>query len=163
MKKEAKLSHVDEQGRASMVDVSAKPAGLRSARATGSVSMRPATLERIRAGGMDKGDVLATARLAGIMAAKRTAEAIPLCHPLALTAVEVRLEPAADGRPALEVSASVRCTGPTGVEMEALHAVAVACLTVYDMAKAIDRDMEIGAIRLEHKSGGRSGAWNREP
>ena len=163
MSKETPLSHVDAQGRARMVDVSAKPAGRRSARATGRVSMRAATLERIRAGDMEKGDVLTTARLAGIMAAKRTAEAIPLCHPLALTAVEVRLTPVAGERPGVEVSASVRCTGPTGVEMEALHAVAVACLTVYDMAKAIDRDMEIGAIRLEHKSGGRSGEWNRKP
>ena len=157
-----RLSHIDARGRAKMVDVSAKGEGLRLARASGRVFMRPDTLERICSGGMEKGDVLATARLAGIMAAKRTAEAIPLCHPLALTAIDVQLAPITEEeKSGIEVIAAVRCKGPTGVEMEALHAVAVACLTVYDMAKAMDRGMEIGAIRLEHKSGGKSGEWNR--
>ena len=152
-----RLSHIDETGAARMVDVSHKDSSLRIAVAQGRINMRSETLEQIQQGGIAKGDVLATARLAGILAAKRTSEAIPLCHPLSLTSVEVQLEPIND---AIEVTATVRSRGPTGVEMEALHAVAIACLTIYDMAKAIDRGMEIGDIRLLKKSGGKSGDWN---
>ena len=143
-----------------MVDVSPKAVTAREARARGDVTMRPATLAAITAGALPKGDVLAVARLAGIMAAKRTADLIPLCHPLPLTAVEVTLEPdAAHAR--VRVESRVRVTARTGVEMEALTAVAVAGLTLYDMCKAIDRDMTIGAIRLVEKRGGRSGVYRR--
>jgi cyclic pyranopterin phosphate synthase len=152
------LTHFDAEGRARMVDVSDKEITSRVAIARGSVEMEAATLERIRLGAIKKGDVLAVARLAGIMAAKRTHELIPLCHPLALTAVEVDLR-AAPERNAIDIEATVKTTGRTGVEMEALTAVSVAALTVYDMCKAIDRAMRITDIRLAHKSGGKSGLF----
>ncbi len=143
-----------------MVDVSAKAVTAREAVARGEVAMRPATLAAIAAGALPKGDVLAVARLAGIMAAKRTADLVPLCHPLPLTGVEVTLEP---DLPAarVRIESRVRVAARTGVEMEALTAVAVAGLTLYDMCKAIDRDMAIGGIRLVEKRGGRSGAYRR--
>jgi cyclic pyranopterin phosphate synthase len=152
------LSHLDRTGRARMVDVSAKPDTLRRAVARGHVRLAPATLRLIRAGRLAKGDPLQAARLAGIMAAKRTSELIPLCHPLAISHCEVELLPKADG---YDIESSVTTTGPTGVEMEALTAVAVAALTVYDMVKAVDRGVIIGKIRLMEKSGGRSGRWAR--
>ncbi len=154
----SELTHFDRQGRVVMVDVSAKDETARIAVASGSVLMQPATLQRIMAGGIKKGDVLSVARLAGIMGAKRTADLIPLCHPLALTAVTVDLtcDPA---RHAVDITATCKVAGRTGVEMEALTAVAVAALTVYDMCKAIDRGMTITAIRLLKKSGGKSGTY----
>ena len=139
-----------------MVDISAKADTAREAVAKGSVYMKPETLTLIVSGGAAKGDVLTTAQLAGVMAAKRTHELIPLCHPLLLTDIEVTLDPAGD-RSAIDITATVRATGKTGVEMEALTAVAVAALTVYDMAKAVQRDMRIGDIRLVRKRGGKSG------
>ncbi len=152
------LTHLGARGEARMVDVSAKPATEREALAEGRVLMQPATLEMVRKGNAKKGDVLGAARIAGIMAAKRTHELIPLCHPLALSKVEVDVTP--DARlPGIEVRARVKVTGPTGVEMEALTAVAVACLTVYDMVKAVERGMRIEGIRLVEKSGGRSGHY----
>ena len=151
------FTHFDEQGRAAMVDVSAKPETARVARARGRVVMAPETLARIREGEVGKGDVLGVARLAGIMAAKRTGELIPLCHPLMLSKVAVDLAPAPPD--AVEIEAEVALTGRTGVEMEALTAVTVAALTVYDMCKALDRGMRIEAVRLVHKSGGRSGPY----
>ena len=156
------LSHVDAQGKARMVDVSAKPDTERVAVATGTISMQPSTLQAIRAGGtgMHKGDVIGTARLAGVMAAKRTAELIPLCHTLLLTDVQVDVEPD-EWLPGVRVRVTVRTTGKTGVEMEALTAASVTLLTVYDMAKAVDRGMIIGDISLAQKSGGRSGEWSR--
>ncbi len=152
------LTHFDAEGRARMVDVSDKDVTARIAIARGSVIMAAATLARIQAGQIKKGDVLAVARLAGIMAAKRTADLIPLCHPLALTSVTVDLT-ADPARSAVDVQAEVKTTGRTGVEMEALTAASVAALTVYDMCKAIDRAMRIDAIRLVHKSGGKSGTY----
>ena len=152
------LTHFDAEGRARMVDVSDKDVTARVARARGAVIMAPSTLERIRAGSVTKGDVLAVARLAGIMAAKRTHELIPLCHPLALSQVFVELEPDA-ALPGIAVRATVKVTGPTGVEMEALTAVSVACLTIYDMVKAAERGMRIEGIRLLEKSGGKSGPY----
>jgi len=157
----APLSHLDESGRARMVDVSSKAETRREAEAAGRVVLAPATLERIASGGVAKGDVLPVAELAGVMAAKRTGELIPLCHPLALTHVEVHVQPDPE-RSCLEIRAVARTTGPTGVEMEALTAVTVAALTVYDMCKAADRGMRIEAVRLLRKSGGRSGAWVAE-
>ncbi len=151
------LTHFDAQGSAVMVDVTDKPETGRTATARARVMMQPATLSVILAGDAAKGDVLGTARLAGIMAAKRTADLIPLCHPLPITSVVVDLS--ADGDRAVQVSATVRTTGRTGVEMEALTAVSVAALTVYDMCKAIDRGMQIDALRVVHKDGGRSGAY----
>ena len=156
-----KLSHYDGQGRARMVDVSAKAATTRVAIARGRVLMRPATLELIRSGNAKKGDVLGVARLAGIMAAKRTHELIPLCHPLALSSIDVDLAIEADS-PAIKVTARVKTTGQTGVEMEALTAVCVACLTIYDMVKAVDRGMVIEAVRLVEKRGGASGEWRAD-
>jgi cyclic pyranopterin phosphate synthase len=154
----AALSHIDGEGRVRMVDVTAKAETERSATARASVRMRPDTLALISDGALEKGDVLATARLAGIMAAKRTPDLIPLCHPLALTAV--RLEIVCDAaRSAVEIEASCRLRGRTGVEMEALTAAAVAALTVYDMCKAVDRGMTITDVRLVHKAGGRSGTF----
>lgn len=150
------LSHLDEHGHAHMVDVSPKEATLREATARGSVAMKAETLALILSQGLPKGDVLAVARVAGIMAAKRTPELIPLCHPIALSSVAVELTPDQEASQ-VEISATVRCVGVTGVEMEALTAVSVAALTVYDMCKAVDRGMRIGPIRLVHKSGGRSG------
>jgi cyclic pyranopterin phosphate synthase len=152
----SKLSHIDAQGRARMVDVSGKPATAREAVATGLVRMSPETRALALAGGGKKGDVVAAAELAGVMAAKRTADLIPLCHPLTLSKVEVNVESADDG---LAVTARVKTTGPTGVEMEALTAVAVACLTLYDMLKAAERGMAIEAVRLLEKRGGASGEW----
>ncbi len=154
------LSHFDERGRARMVDVSAKAQTERSATAKGSVLMAHATLERIVSGELAKGDVLAVARLAGIMAAKRTADLIPLCHPLPIEAITLDLN-CDPSRDAVEISATCKLTGRTGVEMEALTAVAVAALTVYDMCKAIDRGMRITDIRLTHKTGGKSGGFEQ--
>jgi indole-3-glycerol phosphate synthase len=156
------FTHLDAQGRARMVDVSAKDETDRIAVAGARVVMRPETLGRIRAGDVAKGDVLATARLAGIMAAKRTAELIPLCHPLALTSVAVDLVCAPE-KNAVEITATCRLRGRTGVEMEALTAASVAALTVYDMCKAADRGMVVTDLRLLRKSGGKSGDWEREP
>ncbi|RVU14447.1 cyclic pyranopterin monophosphate synthase MoaC [Methylobacterium oryzihabitans] len=158
----ASLTHLDAAGAANMVDVTDKPATDRTARAEGLVVMLPDTLRLIRQGDAKKGDVLGTARLAGIMAAKRTHELIPLCHPLLLTRVRVECEPD-DALPGIRVTAEVRVQGPTGVEMEALTAVSVACLTVYDMVKAADRAMRIEGVRLLAKSGGRSGSFEAEP
>ena len=154
------FTHLDAQGAARMVDVGGKEITKRRAVARGSVRMAAATLAKIEASTIAKGDVLATARLAGIMAAKRTSELIPLCHPLPVTSVSVDLAPDREAS-TLDIAATVSCTGRTGVEMEALTAVSVAALTVYDMCKAIDRGMAIGDIRLEEKSGGRSGDWSR--
>ncbi len=150
------LSHLDPLGRARMVDVSAKPDTQRVAVASGEVRMLPATLALIQAGAMKKGDVLTVAQLAGVMAAKRTADLIPLCHPLPLTQVEVQLELDA-GLPGVRITAVARTVGKTGVEMEALTAVSVAALTIYDMAKAVEKTMCIQNIRLLEKHGGRSG------
>jgi len=155
----AELSHIGPDGSARMVDVGDKPATERVALAVGSVRMRPETLALIGSGGMPKGDVLATARIAGIMAAKRTADLIPLCHPLALSSVRVELTPKADR---VEISARVKTTGQTGVEMEALTAVSVAALTLYDMCKAVDRGMVIGESHLALKTGGQSGDYVSE-
>jgi indole-3-glycerol phosphate synthase len=152
------LTHLDAEGRARMVDVSKKDETTRTARAAARVVMRQETLARIRAGEVAKGDVLAVARLAGIMAAKRTAELIPLCHPLALTSVEVDLRCLPE-RSAVEITATCRVRGRTGVEMEALTAASVAALTIYDMCKAIDRGMIVSDVRLLYKSGGKSGTW----
>jgi cyclic pyranopterin phosphate synthase len=157
------LSHVDARGRARMVDVGAKAVSERVATAGARVLMRPATLARIAAGGFPKGDVLAVARIAGIAAAKETSRLIPLCHPLLLTHVAVEFRPDA-ARGTLDVEATVRLAGRTGAEMEALTAVAVAALTVYDMCKAVDRAIEITAVRLLAKRGGKSGVFvRREP
>ena len=156
----SKLTHFDAAGRPHMVDVSAKPVTLREATARGRVRMDAATLDQL--GGAAKGDVIGVATLAGIMAAKRTGELIPLCHPLGLDAVEVSIAPDAD-LPGLTVSATTRTRGPTGVEMEAMTAVSIACLTIYDMLKAVDRGIVIEAVELVAKSGGKSGAWRREP
>lgn len=150
------LSHLDSTGAATMVDVSAKDATHRSATARGFVYMASETLERVRAGDAKKGDVLGVARLAGIMAAKRTGELIPLCHPLPLTHVEVRFAWLDEG---LAIEATARCVGPTGVEMEALTAASVAALTIYDMCKGIDRRLVVGDLHVLAKSGGRSGDW----
>jgi cyclic pyranopterin monophosphate synthase len=152
------LTHLGAKGEARMVDVSAKTVTEREAVAAGCVVMQPGTLEIVRSGDAKKGDVLGTARIAGIMAAKRTHELIPLCHPLAIAKIEVDLAPNAK-LPGIDVRARVKVAGKTGVEMEALTAVSVACLTIYDMVKAIDRGMRIENIRLIEKSGGRSGHY----
>jgi cyclic pyranopterin phosphate synthase len=157
-----RLSHIGDKGEARMVDVSEKPATARTAVAEGIITMAPATLALLESGDTPKGDVIATARIAGIMAAKRTHELIPLCHPLGLTRVSVDLEPVAE-LPGVRVTAEVRTSGPTGVEMEALTAVSVACLTLYDMLKAVDRAMRIGGIRVLEKAGGRSGTYRADP
>ncbi|MBL8985756.1 MAG: cyclic pyranopterin monophosphate synthase MoaC [Gemmatimonadetes bacterium] len=154
------MSHVDDRGQAHMVDVSAKAVTARMAAAEGSVRMSAEAFAAIRDNAVAKGDVLATARLAGIMAAKRTADLIPLCHPLGLDQVEVEVT-LDEALPGVRVTGTARVTARTGVEMEAMTAVSVACLTVYDMAKAIDRTMEIGPIRLVAKSGGKSGEYRR--
>jgi cyclic pyranopterin monophosphate synthase len=155
----SELSHLDAGGNARMVDVSDKAATRREARAEAFVRMAPATLRLIESGGHRKGDVLTVARIAGIQAAKRCAELIPLCHPLALSGIEVDIVPdAANER--VHIRSVCRLTGTTGVEMEALTAASVAALTVYDMCKAVDRGMVIEGVRLLHKSGGRSGEWN---
>ena len=154
------LTHLDEQGRASMVDVADKAITSREAVAQGEVRMLPATLQIISDGDMPKGDVLATARIAGIMAAKRTPELIPLCHTLLLSKVAIDFElDAVESR--VLITATVRCKGPTGVEMEALTAVSTAALTIYDMAKAVEKTMTIGNIQLLEKRGGKSGDWTR--
>jgi cyclic pyranopterin phosphate synthase len=153
-----KLSHVSARGEARMVDVSDKAATHRSARAEGFVAMAPATLALIEEGGANKGDVLAAARIAGIMAAKKTHDLIPLCHPLAITNASVALTPSRRP-PGIQVTAEVKVAGQTGVEMEALTAVAVACLTLYDMLKAADKAMVLEGIRLVEKTGGRSGTY----
>ena len=155
------FTHFDAAGNARMVDVSGKAESAREATAKGSVVMQPETLALIQRGGVEKGDVLAVARLAGIMAAKRTAELIPLCHPLSLSAITVELEPD-EARSAVEITATVKLAGPTGVEMEALTAVSVAALTVYDMCKAVDRGMRITELRLTRNSGGKSGTFEAE-
>lgn len=155
----SKLSHLDEAGNAAMVDISAKPETLREAVAEGRISMSTDALAAIREGTAKKGDVLATARIAGIMAAKKTAELIPLCHPLALTKVAVDFTFDDNG---IRVTAMARLTGQTGVEMEAMTAASVALLTIYDMAKALDKAMVISDIRLLSKNGGKSGDWTRE-
>ncbi len=155
------LTHLDDQGQARMVDVGAKAETEREAVAAGRVCMRPETLRRLREGNLPKGDVLGTARVAGIMAAKRTHELLPMCHPLLLTHVAVGFTFDEDAS-AVEITATVRCQGQTGVEMEALTAVSVAALTIYDMAKAAERGMVIEGIRLIAKRGGKSGEWLRE-
>jgi cyclic pyranopterin monophosphate synthase len=154
-----RLSHIDARGRARMVDIGAKAVTEREAVARGVVRMRPQTLRLIRTGKIAKGEVLAVARIAGVMAAKRTAELIPLCHPLPIQVAAVDFTASAAGR--LEIEARVTVTGKTGVEMEALAAVSAAALTVYDMCKAVDRGMVISDIRLMEKRGGRSGEWLR--
>lgn len=154
------LTHLDAQGRATMVDVGGKPVTDRAATACARVVMQPATLRMILAGEAKKGDVFGIARIAGIMAAKRTAELIPLCHPLPISTVSVELE--ADGTDGVSVTAMVRTTGRTGVEMEALTAASVAALTIYDMCKAIDRGMRIDGLRVLAKSGGASGDFRQD-
>lgn len=155
------LTHLDEHGRARMVDIGQKDDTQREAVARGRIWMKPETLALIQGGGISKGDVLAVAQVAGIMAAKRTHELIPMCHPLLLTHVSLTFEPYPADRPnelaVIDISATVRTTGKTGVEMEALTAVSVAGLTIYDMCKAVDRAMQLDAIRLARKSGGKSG------
>ena len=153
----SQLTHIDETGRARMVDVSDKAATAREAVAEGFVRMKPKTRALALSGEGKKGDVRAVAEIAGVMAAKRTSDLIPMCHPLALSKVEVRVEPAKGG---LAVTARVKTTGPTGVEMEALTAVSVACLTLYDMLKAAEKGMVIEAVRLVSKTGGKSGDWS---
>jgi cyclic pyranopterin phosphate synthase len=155
------LTHIGASGEARMVDVGAKEATDRVAVASGRVTMQPGTLEIILAGDAKKGDVLGAARIAGIMAAKRTSELIPLCHPLALTSVSIEITPD-PALPGLVARAEAKTRGPTGVEMEALTAVSIACLTIYDMVKAVDRGMRIEGVRLIEKRGGKSGLWRAE-
>lgn len=155
------LTHLDAAGNAAMVDVADKAVTSRTAIASGSVKMKPETLDLIRSGLAKKGDVLAVARVAGIMAAKRTHELIPLCHPLMISKASVDFA-YDDNLPGILVTATVKVSGQTGVEMEALTAVSVACLTIYDMAKAVDKGMAIGSIRLLQKTGGKSGDWHAE-
>ena len=156
-----RLSHLDEKGEARMVDVTDKAVTQRTARAEGFIAMAPETLALVETGEARKGDVLAAARIAGIMAAKRTHELIPLCHPLAITKVAMEFEPSRE--PAgIRVAAEVKVAGPTGVEMEALTAVSVACLTIYDMLKAADKGMAIEGVRLLEKTGGRSGTYRAQ-
>ena len=156
----SKLTHLDESGAANMVDVGDKTDTVRIATASGCVIMQPQTLELILSGNAAKGDVIGTARLAGIMAAKKTSDLIPLCHPLMLSKVTVEIEPD-EALPGLRVSATVKLIGKTGVEMEALTAVSVTCLTIYDMAKAVDKGMIISDIAVDSKTGGKSGDWQR--
>jgi cyclic pyranopterin phosphate synthase len=153
------LTHLDASGKARMVDVGAKADTVREAVTSGRVFMQPATLEQIKAAKLKKGDVLAVARVAGIMAAKKTPDLIPLCHPLLINDVNVEFDLSAPD--SIGITATVKCTGKTGVEMEALTAVSVAALTIYDMAKAVDRGMTISEIRLESKQGGKSGVYKR--
>ena len=156
------LTHIDDTGAASMVDVSSKPITEREATAEGHVIMSAETLALIKSGNAKKGDVLGVARIAGIMAAKRTSDLIPLCHPLMLSKITVELEPD-DALPGIKIRATAKLSGQTGVEMEALTAVSVACLTIYDMVKAADRTMRIDGIRLTEKRGGKSGHFRIEP
>jgi len=158
----SELTHFNEAGEAHMVDVGGKASSERRAVAEGSILMRPETLALIRSGGHRKGDVLGVARIAGIMAAKKTADLVPLCHPLALTRVELDLQ-VQDDPAAVNCRATVETRGQTGVEMEALTAVQIALLTVYDMCKAVDRGMSIESVRLVEKRGGKSGHWQRAP
>lgn len=155
------LTHIDASGRARMVDVSAKGETVRVATARGRVLMQPNTLELIRTGGHAKGDVLAVAQVAGVMGAKRTPDVIPMCHPLPITGVDLGFE-LNEADSSVEISATVRVTGKTGVEMEALTAVSIAALTIYDMCKAVDKGMVIDQVRLMEKSGGKSGDYRRE-
>jgi cyclic pyranopterin phosphate synthase len=155
----ARFTHIDSRGNARMVDVGAKKVTARTATAKARIHVSAATLKAIREGGVKKGDVLSVARLAGIMGAKKTPDLIPLCHPLPLSSVKVELAAAADGTSAIDITATCKVTARTGVEMEALTAVAVAALTVYDMCKAADKAMRITDIRLVHKAGGRSGTY----
>lgn len=159
---EARFTHFDAEGNAVMVDVSAKETTARTATAAGRVRMQPETLLKIKEGGFKKGDVLTVAQLAGIMAAKRTPDLIPLCHPLALSSVKVNLS-LNEADNAVEIEATCKITGQTGVEMEALTAVSAAALTVYDMCKAVDKGMVIDAIQLLHKAGGKSGEYRADP
>lgn len=156
------LTHFDDRGQAHMVDVGDKPETERVAVAAGAVEMKRETLDAIGAGIMGKGDVLGVARLAAIAGLKRTAELIPLCHPVRVTGVDVALAPLSEGTPRVEIRATVRAFDRTGVEMEALTAVSIAALTIYDMCKAVDRGMRIVDVRLVQKSGGRSGTWTRD-
>lgn len=162
---DTKLTHINAKGEAHMVDVSPKAETKRIARAEGFISMKPETLVLIESGEAKKGDVLGCARIAGIMAAKKTSDLIPLCHPLMLTNVEVTCTPCTptseNDKCGIHIEATCSLVGKTGVEMEALTAASVACLTVYDMCKAVDRGMEISEIRLLHKEGGKSGTWDR--
>lgn len=158
----AQLTHLDAHGQAQMVDVSAKNATVRQAIATGTITMQPDTLVAIQAGNVPKGDVIGTARLAGIMAAKQTATLIPLCHPLPLKKIEVTIEPD-PALPGYRIQATVKTKSETGVEMEALTAVSIAALTLYDMAKALEKNMRIGDIQLLEKIGGKSGYWQKTP
>ena len=155
-----RLTHLDESGRARMVDVSGKEVTARTATATGTLTCRPETLDQVRAGTTPKGSVIHSAELAGVMAAKRTADLIPLCHPLPLTKVEVTIE-IDDRLPGFRVTSTARTNAATGAEMEALTAVSVACLTLFDMLKAVDRTMVIGGIEVTSKTGGKSGDWRR--
>ncbi len=157
------FTHLDERGRAKMVDVTEKEATLREATARGTVIMSPEAFQRIMAGGIEKGDVLGVARVAGIMGAKRTADLIPLCHPLSITGVAITFNPR-EGKHAIEIEAQVKLQGKTGAEMEALTAVAIAALTIYDMCKAVDREMVISDIHLVEKKGGKSGhfVWGKK-
>ena len=155
------LSHFNEQGRARMVDVTEKPVTHRTAEARGEVHMNRETLEKIREGSIQKGDVLAVAQVAGIQAAKHTWELVPMCHPLALTGIDLRFA-LLDGPCRVEITAAATCSGVTGVEMEALAAVSAAALTIYDMCKAVQKDMRITSIRLLEKSGGKSGDYRAE-
>ena len=157
----SKLTHLDDDGRAKMVDVTSKSATVREAAAEGRLIMQPATLALAISGQGKKGEVMAVAEIAGVMAAKRTSDLIPMCHPLALSSVKVAVTALDDGS-GLHVAATVRTTGPTGVEMEALTAVSVACLTLYDMLKAAEKGMVIEGIRLLSKTGGKSGDWTPE-
>jgi len=154
------LNHLDEHGNAHMVDISGKSVTDREAVASGRIVMQPETLKLIVAGDLPKGDVFAVSRIAGIMAAKHTSDLIPLCHPIPLSAIDIRIE--ADGDREIMIEARVKTTGQTGAEMEALSAVSVAALAIYDMCKAVDRSMEIKSIRLESKSGGKSGTFVRQ-
>ncbi len=154
------LSHVGPDGRARMVDVSAKPPTVRTARAAGAIRMAPETLKAIQDNALQKGDVLGVARIAGVMAAKRTAELVPLCHPLPLDDVQITLTPD-PALPGVRVEATAKTTARTGIEMEAIVAVTLALVTVYDMTKAIDRGMTIGEVRLLEKTGGQTGDWTR--
>jgi cyclic pyranopterin phosphate synthase len=160
-RKRARLSHLDQAGRARMVDVSQKDDTYRVAVARGSIAMKAETLALIVKGRVAKGDVFAVARVAGIMAAKKTPDLIPMCHPLNLSSVEISLAPQ-EKPPRVEIEARVRVSGKTGVEMEAMTAVAICGLTIYDMCKAVDREMSLGAIRLLQKSGGKSGTFTRK-
>jgi len=154
------FSHFNESGRARMVDVSGKSETLRTATAAGRVLVNRATFDLIRSGGMAKGDVLGTAQIAGIMGAKRVPDLIPMCHPIAISGVDIRFE-MNEAELAVEITATAKCTGVTGVEMEAMTAVSVAALTVYDMCKAVQKDMVIDTIRLLEKTGGKSGIFRR--